>query len=74
MLEDLVIGKKYEVKTKDFQRPFVGEIKEIFEDYVLVEVEHCELIDQEKFKLAFNKGIGRSRSYGCGLLQILPIS
>lgn len=33
-----------------------------------------KVIDQDKFKLAFNKGIGRSRSYGCGLLQILPIS
>lgn len=60
MLEDLVIGKKYEVKTKDFQRPFVGEIKEIFEDYVLVEVAHCELIDQEKFK---DKAIVKAQQY-----------
>ena len=60
MLQDLVIGKKYEVKTKDFQRPFVGEIKEIFEDYVLVEVAHCELIDQEKFKY---KAIVKAQQY-----------
>lgn len=50
MLQDLVIGKSYEVKTKEFQRPFVGKIKEVFEDYVLVEVEHCELIDRKNFK------------------------
>lgn len=30
--------------------------------------------DRAKLKDAFNKGIGRSRTYGCGLLQILPIS
>ena len=50
MLQDLVIGRSYEVKTKEFQRPFVGSIKEVFEDHVLVEIEHCELIDRQNFK------------------------
>lgn len=50
MLQKLVVGKSYEVKTKEFQRSFVGIVKEIFEDYALVEVEHCELIDRNNFK------------------------
>ncbi len=49
MLSELVVGECYEVKTKDFKRPFVGKVTDVREDYVLVEVKHCELIDQEKF-------------------------
>lgn len=29
--------------------------------------------DREKFKKSFTQGIGRSRGFGCGLLQIAPI-
>lgn len=28
--------------------------------------------DPEKFRASFTKGIGRARTYGCGLLQIVP--
>ena len=29
--------------------------------------------DQERFNTSFSKGLGRSRSFGCGLLQIVPV-
>ena len=32
-----------------------------------------EVIDKEKFRQSFAKGIGRGRSFGCGLLQIVPL-
>jgi CRISPR system Cascade subunit CasE len=31
------------------------------------------VIDKEKFVQSFQQGIGRGRSFGCGLLQIVPI-
>jgi len=31
------------------------------------------VIDKEKFIQSFKQGIGRGRSFGCGLLQIVPI-
>lgn len=31
------------------------------------------VIDKEKFTQSFQQGIGRGRSFGCGLLQIVPI-
>lgn len=31
------------------------------------------VIDKEKFAKSFQQGIGRGRSFGCGLLQIVPI-
>lgn len=31
------------------------------------------VIDKEKFVKSFQQGIGRGRSFGCGLLQIVPI-
>lgn len=32
------------------------------------------ITDQDKFKQSFTLGIGRARAYGCGLLQIVPIT
>lgn len=32
------------------------------------------VIDPEQFKHSFERGIGRARSFGCGLLQIVPIT
>lgn len=32
-----------------------------------------EVTDQESFRHSFASGIGRGRSFGCGLLQIVPI-
>lgn len=29
--------------------------------------------DRERFKLAVTQGVGRSRAFGCGLFQVLPI-
>lgn len=31
------------------------------------------VIDQERFRSSFSQGIGRGRSFGCGLLQIVPL-
>jgi CRISPR system Cascade subunit CasE len=31
------------------------------------------VINKEKFVQSFKQGIGRGRSFGCGLLQIVPI-
>lgn len=32
-----------------------------------------EVTEQQKFAQSFSQGIGRGRSFGCGLLQIVPI-
>jgi len=32
-----------------------------------------QVVDKERFNQSFKKGIGRGRSFGCGLLQIVPI-
>ncbi len=32
-----------------------------------------KVIDQEKFRYAIFNGIGRSKTFGCGLMQVLPI-
>lgn len=32
-----------------------------------------EVIDRERFRQSFSTGIGRGRSFGCGLLQIVPL-
>lgn len=32
-----------------------------------------EITDPELFKRSFAKGIGRSRAFGCGLLQVVPV-
>ncbi|TKD34326.1 type I-E CRISPR-associated protein Cas6/Cse3/CasE [Azotobacter chroococcum] len=29
--------------------------------------------DRSRFRLAFSQGIGRARTFGCGLLQIVPL-
>lgn len=34
---------------------------------------YLTVIDAEQFAQSFAKGIGRNRSFGCGLLQIVPI-
>ncbi|WP_349343549.1 type I-E CRISPR-associated protein Cas6/Cse3/CasE [Marinobacter sp. MMG032] len=33
-----------------------------------------QVIDPEQFKTSFRLGIGRARAFGCGLLQIVPIT
>lgn len=35
---------------------------------------HLEVIDRDQFRQSFSKGIGRGRSFGCGLLQIVPVT
>jgi len=32
------------------------------------------IADQTQFKRSFTQGIGRARAYGCGLLQIVPLT
>lgn len=32
-----------------------------------------EVIDRERFRHSFASGIGRGRSFGCGLLQVVPL-
>lgn len=32
-----------------------------------------QVLDLELFTKSFTHGIGRGRSYGCGLLQIVPL-
>ncbi|WP_330982669.1 MULTISPECIES: type I-E CRISPR-associated protein Cas6/Cse3/CasE [Enterobacterales] len=32
------------------------------------------VVDPERFKTSFTKGIGRGRAFGCGLLQIVPLT
>lgn len=33
-----------------------------------------QVMDRELFIKAFKNGVGRGRSYGCGLLQVIPVS
>ncbi|WGL99773.1 type I-E CRISPR-associated protein Cas6/Cse3/CasE (plasmid) [Arsenophonus sp. aPb] len=35
---------------------------------------NLSVIDQDSFHSSFSKGLGRGRSFGCGLLQIVPVS
>ena len=32
-----------------------------------------QVIDRDRFQESFAQGIGRGRSFGCGLLQIVPL-
>ena len=32
-----------------------------------------DVIDRERFRHSFASGIGRGRSFGCGLLQVVPL-
>ncbi|MBU2788182.1 type I-E CRISPR-associated protein Cas6/Cse3/CasE [Acidithiobacillus sp. VAN18-1] len=34
---------------------------------------HLQVTDPEQFRHSFTSGIGRGRSFGCGLLQIVPL-
>ena len=51
MVQDLLVGKSYEVQTKDFHRSFVGKITDVTKDNILVEIEHLSLVDSETFKV-----------------------
>ena len=51
MVQDLLVGKSYEVQTKDFHRSFVGKITDVTKENILVEIEHLSLVDSEMFKM-----------------------
>lgn len=51
MVQDLLVGKSYEVQTKDFHRSFVGKITDVTKENILVEIEHLSLVDSEMFKV-----------------------
>lgn len=51
MVQDLLVGKSYEVQTKDFHRSFVGKITDVTKENILVEIEHLSLVDSETFKV-----------------------
>lgn len=35
---------------------------------------HLRVTDRDKFRFAFSNGLGRGRAFGCGLLQIVPLT
>lgn len=51
MVQDLLVGKSYEVQTKEFHRSFVGKITDLTKENILVEIEHLSLVDSEMFKV-----------------------
>ncbi|GGI64492.1 hypothetical protein ACFQOY_01365 [Enterococcus alcedinis] len=49
MIQELVVGKSYEIQTKNFHRSFVGKIIDLSKERILVEIEQLSLIDSENF-------------------------
>lgn len=49
MVQNLLVGKSYEIQTKDFHRSFVGKITDLNKENILVEIEHLSLVDSEAF-------------------------
>lgn len=65
--EHLAVGN---VSVKQFQKEKEG--REITQAQAQI-LGQLTVIDKEKFVQSFQQGIGRGRSFGCGLLQIVPI-
>lgn len=49
MVQNILVGKSYEIQTKDFHRSFVGKITDLNKENILVEIEHLSLVDSEAF-------------------------